>query len=197
MYATGALDPNWWKYQALNHRWYRDDDAYADYREPPSMNGLEYLCVHFDGARGYSLVSCPWVDGQVSFTPSDDPFEVTFFGSATFDLKDSGGTVKYRVTKLVCDTDTLTFTMLKLSNEEEISVAMGIAPEGFTTDLFATLLPNLDLTTRPEVTAPPMPSMVMGTISPVSNPQPLSQWNCPCGTANTGKFCTACGHKRE
>ena len=101
------------------------------------------------------------------------------------------------MTKLVCDTDTLTFTMLKLSNEEEISVAMGIAPEGFTTDLFATLLPNLDLTTRPEVTAPPMPSMVMGTIPPVSNPQPLSQWNCPCGTANTGKFCTACGHKRE
>ena len=45
MYATGALDPNWWKYQALNHRWYRDDDAYADYREPPSMNGLKYLCA--------------------------------------------------------------------------------------------------------------------------------------------------------
>ena len=196
MYATGMLDPNWWKYQALDHRWYRDDNAYADYREPPSMNGLKYLCAHFDGARGYSLVSVQGTDGPVSFTPSDDPFELTFFHPDSFDLIDSDGTAKYKVKKIVCDKNTLTFTMLNLSTNEEISVEMGIAPEDFTTDLFATLLPNPDLVTRPEVTAPPMPSMAMGTI-PVSNPQPSSQWVCPCGTANTGNFCTACGHKRD
>ena len=32
MFATGALDPNWWKHEALIHRWYKDEDAYADYR---------------------------------------------------------------------------------------------------------------------------------------------------------------------
>ena len=106
-------------------------------------------------------------------------------------LKSPDGTTKYKVNRIVCENKTLTFTMLKVSTAEEITVTMGIAPEGFTTDLFK----EFSNTERQEVTAPPMPRMgVIATAQPASYP---SSWICPCGTANSGNFCTACGHPRE
>jgi len=186
MFATGVMDPNWWKYDALNHRWYRDDEAYADYCEASLIMGLEktkFIGVHFDGAEGYSAVLIPMIPGKLSYTPSEDPFELQISG--TMELKCPDGMIKYRVSKIVCENNTLTFSMLKISSNEEIIVTMGIAPEGFTTDLFE------DLLTRQENNPP-----VLG-IPAVDTAQPAAEWICPCGTTNCGNFCSQCGHPRE
>lgn len=80
MFSTGMMDPDWWKYNALNHRWYRDDDAYADYCEGgPIMD--KYVGIHFDGAQGYSSILISHTSGSVSFTPTDDPFELKINGT--------------------------------------------------------------------------------------------------------------------
>ena len=175
MFATGMMDPNWWKYTALNHKWYRDDDAYADYSERNPLGAS--IGVNIDGARGQSFVTFP--NNAASFEPSDDPFEVQAPGA--FELKDSDGITKYKVTKLVCDKNTLTFTLLKLTTNEEVSVTMEIAPEGFTTDLFT----ETQETTTQE------------TQTTVPAQQQSSPWTCPCGASNIGKFCTQCGHQRD
>ena len=193
MFATGMMDPNWWKFDALNHKWYRDDDAYADYFKGGLMPGgfkPDYIGVHFDGAEGRYMVLLSTASGTVSFEPSDDPFELQI--TSAMELKCPDGTVKYKVNKIVCENKTLTFTMLKLSSNEEITVTMGIAPEGFTTDLFNDLLSQQNKTESTEVTAP----QSFG-IPPVGNVQPSSEWICPCGAANVGKFCTQCGHARD
>ena len=174
MFATGMMDPNWWKFSALDHRWYRDDNAYADYSGQQVLGAG--IGVHFDGARGFSYVSFPNANGAVSFSPTDEPFEVNV--TDAFELKDPDGAAKYRVTKLVCDKNTLTFTMLNLSTNKEIPVVMEIAPEGFTTDLFDPSSTQQDVAADQVETAPPA--------------QP---WICPCGASNVGKYCTQCGHK--
>ena len=121
MFATGVMDPNWWKYDRLNHRWYRDDDTYADYCEAALIMGFEkskFIGVHFDGAEGYSAVLIP----MTSYMSTDDPFELQISG--TMELKSPDGTNKYRVIKIVCESKMLTFTVLKLSSNEEIAVTM-------------------------------------------------------------------------
>ena len=190
MFATGMMDLNWWKYNALDHRWYRDDDAYADYRsyDTPMIYQRQFIGVHFDGARGHTCVLFVPADGPVSFTPADDPFEI--HDSGQFVLKDPDDTVKYKVTKVVCDKQTLTFTMLKISTNEEITVTMGIAPEGFTTDLFDGFTPPLFETNVQANTPPAAPS------ASTAGPVPSSPWVCPCGCTNNGKYCTECGHAR-
>ena len=188
MFATGMMDPDWWKYNILNHRWYRDEDAYADYCEGDLMMSdyrPNYIGIHFDGAEGYSVVLIPRTPGKISFMPSDDPFEVQIYGTGTMELKCPDGMIKYRVSKIVCENKTLTFTMLKLSSNEETSVTMSIAPEGFTTDLFEDLLAR-------QVTNPPSSG-----IPKVGTAQSSSEWICPCGTTNNGNFCSQCGHPRE
>ena len=180
MWATGMMDPDWWKIAALNHRWYRDEDAYADYCETSLAPGfiIRHLAVHYDSARGLSSISFPHSNGAVSFTPTEEPFEVQ--PTKPLELKDPEGNIKYKVSRIVCKNQTLTLTLLQLSTNQEITVTMGIAPEGFTTDLFEKLLPKPSDTAKPEPATPPTPST----------------WICPCGTENNGKFCIQCGHER-
>ena len=191
MWATGVMDPDWWKPEVLNHRWYRDDDAYAGYCEGSTMMSFaaKFLGIHYGGARIYGAIEFPHTSGSASFTPGEEPFEVK--PAKAFELKDLEGNIKYSVSKIICDTKTLTFTMLKLSSNEEITVTMEIAPEGFTTDLFEELLPTLNQTAK-AVSDPPAVGI------PVSgDAQPSSEWTCPCGAYNTGKYCTECGHPRS
>jgi len=185
MFATGMMDPNWWKYDALMHQWYRDDDAYADTRKFDNMSFAPlYIGVNFDGARGNSYVNIPMINGSMSFKPTDEPFEVPC--PAGFELKAPDGTAKYRVEKYVCDKKALTFFMVKLSTNEEISVTMEIAPEGFTTDLFNDYAPWPNVKAETEVSAPAAPQ------APVA--APVSPWVCPvCGSSNIGKYCPQCG----
>ncbi|MBR5178793.1 MAG: hypothetical protein IKW90_08360 [Lachnospiraceae bacterium] len=181
MFATGVMDPNWWKYDRLNHRWYRDDDTYADYCEAALIMGFEkskFIGVHFDGAEGYSAVLIP----MTSYMSTDEPFELQISG--TMELKSPDGTNKYRVIKIVCESKMLTFTVLKLSSNEEIAVTMVIAPDGFTTNIFDDLMAR-------QVTNPPSSG-----VPKVDTAQPLSEWICPCGTRNNGNFCSQCGHPR-
>ena len=184
MWATGMMDPDWWKTAALNHRWYKDEDAYADYCEatPPPGFTRKYLAVHYDGARGLSSITFPRPTGAVSFTPTETPFEVQ--PEEPFELKESQGNIKYKVSRITCENQTLTLTLLQLSTNQEITVTMGIAPEGFTTDLFEKLLPTASAETTTEAL----------TTKAVST-QP-STWICPCGAENNGKFCIQCGHQR-
>lgn len=180
MFATGMMDPDWWKYSALDHRWFRDDDTYADYSKDGSMIcglAVPYIGVHFDGAEGYNAVLFPKTSGAASFTPSDAPFELQI--SSAMELKCPDGTVKYRVNKIVCEDKTLTFTMTKLSSNEEITVTMGIAPDSFTTNLFKDFSIQPNKTESAEATA-----------------RPSSEWICPCGAVNIGNFCSQCGHPR-
>ena len=186
MFATGMMDPNWWKYDLLNHKWYRDDDAYADYSEGVLMLGqfqAKYIGVHYDGAEGYSVINISTTSGKVSFKPLDDPFEVQISGK--MELKCPDGMIKYRVNKIVCENKTLTFTMLKLSSNEETIVTMGIAPEGFTTDFLKDFLTQ-QVSVLPSFWSPK-----------VATAQSASEWICPCGAKNSGNFCSQCGHSRE
>ena len=192
MFAPGMMDPNWWKYNELNHRWYRDDDAYADYYEGGLMPGgfnPSYIGVHFDGAEGRYIVLLQTTQGAVSFEPAEDPIELKI--SNAMELKCPDGTVKYNVNKIVCEKKTLEVTMLKLSTNEEITVTMEIAPDGFTTELFKDLTSQPNNGERTEVTAP-----VSFGIPVAGTAQPSSEWICPCGAANSGNFCSQCGHQR-
>ena len=192
MFATGMMDPDWWKHDALNHRWFKDDDAYADYRASGLMQGgfnPPYIGVHYDGAEGRYMVLLQKTPGEASFEPNEDPFELQV--SNAMELKCPDGTVKYNVNKIVCEKKTLTFTMLKLSTNEEIAVTMEIAPEGFTTELFKDLTSQPNNGERTEVTAP-----VSFGIPVAGTAQPSSEWICPCGAANSGNFCSQCGHQR-
>lgn len=176
MFATGLLSPDWWKEAALNHTWYRDDDAYADFKTGIAVNNIlppGVLGVHYDGARASSGVMFPHPQGSVSFTPTEGPFEVQTY--LKLELKDPDGNVKYTVSKIMCDGNTLTFTMLKTGTDEEVTVDMGLAPEGFTAT---------GLIVIPEV--------------PPEEPEEVKTgpWKCMCGADNNGKFCTECGTKR-
>ena len=101
------------------------------------------------------------------------------------ELKCPDGMIKYRVNKIVCENKTLTFTMLKLSSNEETIVTMGIAPEGFTTDFLKDFLTQ-QVSVLPSFWSPK-----------VATAQSASEWICPCGAKNSGNFCSQCGHPRE
>lgn len=191
MWATGMMDPDWWKVAAISHKWYRDEEAYADYMEANLSGGFgnRLLAVHYIGARALAAITFTAVSGPISFSPSEDPFEVKSIG--TFELKDSKGDGIYRVIKIVCEKDTLTFNMVRICNNEEVTVMMGIAPEGFTTDLFA------DFTSNPVKEDPSKSSDTVEHSKPKgSSFTQFEPWVCACGTENTGKFCTQCGHPR-
>ena len=191
MWATGVMDPDWWKPEALNHRWYRDDDAYADYCEGTTMFGFasKFIGIHYDNSSAFGAILFANSSGSATFTPGEEPFEVK--PAEVFELKDPEGNIKYRVSRIVCDTKTLTFTMQKLSSNEDVTVTMGVAPEGFTTNLFEDLLPTLNQTVK-EAADPPVSG------NPESGEfQQSSGWTCPCGAYNTGNFCTQCGHQRS
>ena len=191
MWATGMMDPNWWKETALNHKWYRDDNAYADFCISSAMFGFaqKYLAVHYNGARGFASIVIPVLPGAAGFSPSDEPFEVQ--SSEPFVLKDSEGNSIYRISKIVCEKNTLILTMLKISSNEESEVTMGIAPEGFTTDLFEKLLPNLSGINSLETAVP-----VEAAKPQDDNSSKPESWVCPCGAENIGKYCIQCGHPR-
>lgn len=173
MWATGMMDPDSWKYAALNHKWYRDDNAYADCQEGNTAFGFaRSVAVHYDGAEGSCIIS-RLEGGAVSFTPNELPFEIK--PVRTLELKGPDGSVKYSVSKIVYEKETLTFNFLRNGSDEEISVVMGIATEGFTTDILGK-------------TEPPVPAA-----SPAAQTGP---WICPCGTENIGNFCKDCGHPR-
>ena len=175
------MDPDSWKYEALNHRWFKDDNAYADYSEGEYF-GLpaKLIAVHFNGARGSSAATTQ-TGGPVSFNPTEAPFEVK--PVKAFELKDTDGSVKYKVTRIVYENNTLTFTLNNVSSNEEVTAAMGIAPEGFTTDLFDK---NAAQTRAPAEPVKPQTSSFT----------PHAPWICPCGTENIGNFCKDCGHPR-
>ena len=182
MWAIGMMDPFWWKPGALNHRWYRDDNAYADYREGKEFLGstTKYLAVFYDGARASATVTFPVTKDAAPYTYVEAPFEVK--PEEPMELKDADGSIKYKVTGIVCETKTLTFTMLNVSAKEEITVIMGIAPEEFTTDLFE----NKESEQKADITpAQPEPS------APQQGP-----WVCMCGAENNGNFCVECGTRR-
>ena len=113
--------------------------------------------------------------------PKGDTLWVVFEGLEG--LKDPNGADKFIVTKIVYENDTLAFTLTDNGTNEEISVTMGVAPEGFETDK----LSSFDIAEQAEA----------ADNNETPSPAKAGPWDCACGTHNTGNFCTACGSPRK
>ena len=185
MWATGMMSPDWWKEAAISHKWYRDDLAFADHslNNSPLGPGINCLAVFYNGAKAEFPIlfgkTKSEEGGAASFNNNGEPFELMLTGPVG--LKDQNGTVKYLINGIVYENDTLKFTFKDSLTNTENEVIMGIAPEGFTTDLFS------------NVNAAPPAEPVVNTVP--SAPAQIAPWNCACGTTNNGKYCTSCGAK--
>ena len=191
MWSTGMMSPDWWKEAAISRKWYRDENAFADHciQEPIPGMRINHIRIYFNGAKSDIPVLLGKTKseegGTASISDNGEPFELKMLENVLLSklmekafLKDQSGADKYAVTKIVYENNTLAFSITDLGTNEETAVVMGIAPEGFETDVFNNI-----------------------NNSPVDNskptaPAPTGPWSCACGTQNTGNFCTACGRPR-
>lgn len=188
MWSTGMMSPDWWKEAAISRKWYRDENAFADHciEEPIPGMRVNHIRLYFNGAKSDIPVLLGKTKseegGAVSISNNGEPFELIMLENALLSklrekaiLKDQTGADKYSVTKIVYENDTLTFSITDLGTNEETTVVMGTAPEGFETDVFNNAPADNNQTAASVKTGP---------------------WVCACGTQNTGNFCTACGSPR-
>lgn len=187
MWATGMMTPDWWKEAAISRTWYRDENAFADHQiqSPfPSMK-VNHLRMYYNGAKADFPVTfgktASETGGTVQFENNGEPFELKLTGPVS--LKDLNGADKFIVTKIVYENDTLAFTLTDNGTNEEISVTMVAAPEGFETDKFS----SFDNAEKAEA----------ADNNETPSPAKAGPWDCACGTHNTGNFCTACGSPRK
>ena len=192
MWQTGMMSPDWWKEEAISRKWYRDENAFADHYIQELIPGMRvnHIRLYLNGAKADIPVLLGKTkteeSGTVSFSNNGEPFELKMLENALLSktmekavLIDQTGANKYTVAKIVYENDTLTFSITDLGTNDETAVVMGIAPEGFETDIFNNA---------------PQPEPAGNQETPA--PARTGPWICACGTQNTGNFCTACGSSR-
>ena len=179
MFATGMMDPNWWKDATVCRTWYKDDETYAiarQYQESFPLTG-RYIAIRMGGLYAFTAFMFP---AGTSFEQNEGPFDVPFTGPVNFSRPD--GTAIYQLNKIVYENKTLSFSITKIETGEEIPLVMNIAPEGFDAgDLERLIEEHRKGPSAPENAEDQMPG-------------PAAPWTCQCGAENTGKFCTQCGH---